>query len=1248
MIAMAEPQPPTIPEAAATLTFTGAGAGAPAPVPPPEVPGYDVGRVVGRGGMGVVFEARDRKLQRTVALKMILLGPHAGPKELSRFRQEAEAVARLQHPGIVQIYEVGESPTGPFLALEYVAGGSLAERLDGKPWLAAAAARLVEQLAEAIEVAHLAGVVHRDLKPANVLLSGDSGIRNAESRPGDQTPPGDPNSALRTPNSAFPKITDFGLAKRLDSDQGNTNTGAILGTPSYMAPEQAEGKSSRVGPHTDVYALGAVLYELLTGRPPFVAETALDTVLQVSRQEPVPPSRLNPKVPLDLETICLKCLRKEPERRYPSAAALADDLRRFREGRPILARPVGPLERGWRWCRRNPGVAASLAAVALALVAGSVVASYFAFEAKEREREARASAKAATQSAAEATDARKRGEMMLYAARINLAQNALREHRLIRLRGLLRDADEEHRGWEWHYLNRAAAGFTLAQPLTDGPTQLEHAGCVAISPGLGKPRTAVLVPVDDPELRGAHGTLECRVRDPVGKLLFKTRLKRERNFESVGCALSEDGRRLAVLVDRRLTVWDVDTGLEPRSLMVEETTNAFALDPKGELLAHNEGGSILVRRVETGKVEHSVPTGGPEGASSFSQIDFSADGRHFYAGRIDAAPGRTATFQVVIYNLAAKQMRPAPAALRALDSGFFAASGDGRFLAVPAGRQTVLIWDVARGKAAAPITGVSDKIEAMALSTDGRFFAAGSPSGLIALHDRTDDGASPQLLRGHDTGVWSLAFANRVQLLSASADGELRGWNLGRPELRRLPGQSSPSEGSAFEPAFDRAGTTLAQVVTQPGGLFGMNSRVLYAWDTRTGAPHLRHELGLVPAGTDPFSMPRGKLALSPDGRYLAYGLFNQDDLDALRSAAGSLPGAFFRIGGAPGGGALPRAVVDAGLRSFMPKTGTVFVHDLARNRQVGSFPFDGLANELRFSPDGRYLQTDGGHWSLFEAPSGKLVASVSGGDDVARRAAFHPDGDRVALASSWNLRRGEVTLIVGPVPAERGKTTIRLGPFDPKAQSVTAPLAEGEERLHVARLVFGPGGKHLAVVAVGPERVRGAGAKTELAVRLIVWRCEADGSLTRLWGAPFGTMMPFQTAEPMAVAFAPGGESVAASALAGLDEAETRVWDLATGELRHTFRAQAGGADLLAFTPEGGRLIAADGTRFGADAHSAEAHVWDLASGQELLEIPLGSTISSSGGRTSAYHFDGARLRAAGWNDKGGELRTLDGSAAK
>jgi tetratricopeptide (TPR) repeat protein/tRNA A-37 threonylcarbamoyl transferase component Bud32 len=307
---------------------------------------FDLLAELGRGGMGVVYKARHRQLNRVVALKMISDGKHALPESRERFLIEGEAVARLQHPNIVQIYEIGEIDGCPFVTLELLEGGSLADRLKGATRTGRVAAELVTTLAAAVHAAHQAGIVHRDLKPANILFS----------------------------STGTPKITDFGLAKRLEVEQGQTQTGQIMGTPSYMAPEQAMGRIHAIGPPADIYALGAILYEMLTGRPPFKAPTLMETLRQVTYDDVVPPSRLQPRIARDIETICLKCLQKESQRRYGTARELADDLRRYLEDRPIQARRTPFWERGAKWVRRHPATATlgaiGAAAVVLLTVAG--------------------------------------------------------------------------------------------------------------------------------------------------------------------------------------------------------------------------------------------------------------------------------------------------------------------------------------------------------------------------------------------------------------------------------------------------------------------------------------------------------------------------------------------------------------------------------------------------------------------------------------------------------------------------------------------------------------------------------------------------------------------------------------------------------------------------------------------------------------------------------------------------------------
>jgi tRNA A-37 threonylcarbamoyl transferase component Bud32 len=314
---------------------------------------------LGRGGMGVVYKVRHRQLNRIAALKMIGDGKHTSAEHRDRFLIEARAVARLRHPNIVQIYEIGEAGGRQYVTLEMLEGGTLADRLKGTTQPARAAAELAATLAMAMHAAHQAGIVHRDLKPANILFDSDG----------------------------TPKITDFGLAKLLGVEETHSLTGQIMGTPSYMAPEQAQGDVRAIGPPADTYALGAVLYEMLTGRPPFKGASRMETLHQVVYDDVVPPSRIQPRIPRDVETICLKCLSKEPARRYATALELAEDLQRYLDGRPIRARRTPLVERGWKWVRRHPTATTLMGLTAAAAVL--LVVAYRDLEAQVASQRAR-------------------------------------------------------------------------------------------------------------------------------------------------------------------------------------------------------------------------------------------------------------------------------------------------------------------------------------------------------------------------------------------------------------------------------------------------------------------------------------------------------------------------------------------------------------------------------------------------------------------------------------------------------------------------------------------------------------------------------------------------------------------------------------------------------------------------------------------------------------------------------------------
>ena len=557
---------------------------------------YELLEEIARGGMGVVFKARQTRLNRTVAVKMILAGELADKDDVRRFLSEAEAAAGLDHPGIVPVYESGDIDGQHFFSMGFVDGQSLAALLAQGPRPPEQAAELVAQVADAVDYAHERGVIHRDLKPGNILLD----------------------------NDGHPRVTDFGLAKRVAGDSNLTRTGQALGTPSYMPPEQASGKLDSIGRPADVYALGAVLYAALIGRPPFQAATPLDTILQVLEQEPVPPRQLNADVPRDLETIVLKCLEKEPHKRYATARDMADELRRYLRGEPIQARPVGRIERSWRWCRRNPVVASLAASVLIALAAGAGVSTYFAYEASQRatseqtakiaaeraadrERRQAIAAKAdrdrADREAAAAVAARKTAEgertkaelaaerekqqrldteRALYLNRVKLAQQYWAGDNVAQSRRMLDTCPVEQRGWEWRYLDRLHHGDLLTLPLGGG--------------------TAA----------DAATSLQ----------------------------LSRDGKRLAAFYMQRVLVWDISNNkfvaeIDGRGERGgRRTFRAGALSGDGETIALGEGeasGAVTLWEAGTGRFIRELARL-PRAVTSLS---FSPDGKALAAGGAD-------------------------------------------------------------------------------------------------------------------------------------------------------------------------------------------------------------------------------------------------------------------------------------------------------------------------------------------------------------------------------------------------------------------------------------------------------------------------------------------------------------------------------------------------------------------------------------------------------------------------------------
>ena len=585
------------------LPTTGSATGPSAPLDGrcPQVRGYEVQAMLGRGGMGVVYEALHVRLNRVVALKMLQAGAYAGAHERARFQREAEVVAELRHPNIVQVYDVGEHEGCPFFTMELLEGGSLAQAISGTPQPARQAAALLAKLAEAVQVAHQGGIVHRDLKPANILLTPDG----------------------------TPKIADFGLARHFDEGQALTLSGTRLGTPSYVAPEQVIGKAGRIGPAADIYALGVLLYEVLTGRPPFRGETAAETERQVIHDEPVSPSRLNPKVPRDLDTICLKCLSKEPARRYASAGDLAEDLWRFLDGRPIVARPVPFWERGIKWARRRPAIAALISAVLLLLTSllGGGVWSYAEINRSLTKAESLAQAEATAKALAQEQTkiANQRAEDLVWEDYINRVDRAYREvqdDNVALAEDLLHGCPVERRGWEWHYVKRLCHPERFSLEATAGSLS-----AIAFSPD-GR---LIATGSGGQFYRGKGGsTVEFWDRD-TGQ-----RLPTLHGTENVvwGLAFSPDGTELALGgTNPQVEVRDAHTGAVRWSKHEPTLPQAMsiAFSPDGKALAvgfgqysQQEAFLVKVYEVKTGRETAAFP--GPRGG--VNDLAFHPDGRH--------------------------------------------------------------------------------------------------------------------------------------------------------------------------------------------------------------------------------------------------------------------------------------------------------------------------------------------------------------------------------------------------------------------------------------------------------------------------------------------------------------------------------------------------------------------------------------------------------------------------------------------